>query len=516
MPLTPAEQTRANVLIAEMARPARGDAARFVDAATRDVPWQREFVYDASPRKALFGERRGGKTSLMGICGIEKALAKPNSKTVYIGLTMDSCQRVFYDEVLERFRRRYELPFTLVGGDTARFENGSFLYLIGLDATKKQKEKVRGIKAALILIDEMQSYTQDTRLIINEILGPAAADTKAQTIIGGTAGNSLGKNYWYEITEANDREHPIAPSTKHPEWMVYRCEWSRNTAVDDITGRRVCDNVREYLAEQVAQHPGIDRTDSWLQEWEAKWVILTSSLIYRFSAANQVGHPSCVDLGTGSAVSLPSEAFLAGASKILGLDLGYNDPTAMTVIAYNTQFSNRLYVVETFKQSGMLIGAVAQKVKDLDAEHHFDYIVGDSSSLQVFESLQQQYGLVIQKANRAGKLSHQLMLNGDLQTNVVVILPGNEELVKQLETCKWEAKALAEGKYVEDPKDPNDLADSFLYAHTFSRSLWYNAPRKAKPPTNASITAELSRRLIEANQGGFANGGDYNGDIYEQ
>lgn len=347
MPLTPAEAARADAALAELAKPPRGDARRFVEAATRDVPWQRDFVLDQSPRKALFGERRGGKTTALGIASVARRLRFPNSKGVYVGLTQDSASRVFVDEVLDRLKRKYDLPADIIGGNEMRFENGSIIYVVGLDATKKQKERVRGIKASDIIVDEMQSYTQDIRKIINEVLGPAAADTKAPLMIGGTAGNALGENYWYEITRDNTRDEPIAPSARHPEWMVYRCEWAKNTAIDEQTGRRVCDNVREYLEEQIAKHPGIQLTDSWLQEWEAKWVILTSSLIYRFSEANVVGHERCIDLGTRQPVPYPSEAFLAGASKILGIDLGYNDPTAMTVVAYNTQFSNKLYVIET-------------------------------------------------------------------------------------------------------------------------------------------------------------------------
>lgn len=509
MPLTPAERERADAGLAALMAPPGGDAKRFVEAATRDVPWQRAFVYDKSPRKALFGERRGGKTTVIGISMVARRLAMPNSKGIYVGLTQDSARRVFVDEVLDRLKRKYGLPAEIIGGDEMRFANGSLIYVVGLDATKKQKERVRGIKAADIAIDEMQSYTQDIRKIINEVLGPAAADTKAPIVLGGTAGNALGENYWYEMTRDNTREHPIAPSQRHPEWNVYRCEWSKNTAIDELTGKRVCDNVREYLEEQRVQHPGIELTDSWLQEWEAKWVILTSSLIYRFADANRVGNPLCP-------VAAPSEAFLGGASFILGIDLGYNDPTAMTVVAYNTQFSNKLYVVETFKRSSMLVGDVAEKIRTLDAKYHFDYMVGDSSSLQVYETLCQQYGLVIQKANRQGKLSHQLTLNSDLQTLVVVVLPGNDELAKQLSTCKWEAEALREGKYVEDQADPNDLADSFLYAYTFSRSLWYTAPMKRAPRTNDEMTLDLTRQLMQANQGGFAEGGDYTGDIYGQ
>ena len=158
--------------------------------------------------------------------------------------------------------------------------------------------------------------------------------------------------------------------------------------IDEQTGRRVCDNVREYLAEQVAKHPGIETTDSWRQEWEAEWVILTSSLIYRFTDRN-VG-------------AMPTRDYLDSARYVLGLDLGYNDPTAITVVAYNTRYSNKLHVVYTFQQQAMLVADVAEKLKELEARFRPDHMVGDSSSLQVFETLRQQYGLVIRRLSDRG------------------------------------------------------------------------------------------------------------------
>lgn len=516
MPLTPAERARADAAIARMSAPYPGDARAFVDAATRELPWARAFVLDPSPRKALFGERRGAKTTTFGIASVARRLALPNSKGVYVGLTIDSATRVFCDEVLDRLRRKYALPCEIIGGNECRFENGSVIYVIGLDATKKQKERVRGIKASDIVIDEMQSFTQDIGRIIQEVLGPAAADTKAPLLIGGTAGDAFEHNFWYQLTRENTPTSPPGtPSAAHPEWKVWRCRWSDNTATDDVTGRRICDNVREWQAEQVKAHPGIDKTDGWRREWNAEWVILTTSLIYRFGKCNLLGNAECVALdGSRAPIAKPSEAFLAGAVYVLGIDLGYNDPTALVVCAYNTAFSNKLYVLETHQQSEMLVADVHAKLVELEGRYGFTYMVGDSSSLQVFESLRQSYGHNIVKADRQGKLSHVLMVNSDLQTRTVVVMPGNEELVGQLSTCRWEPKALEAGKYVEDPKDANHLADAFLYAHTFSRSLWYEAPKPRRDMTNEDHMTQLTKSLIEGQQDESAMGAGYTGDIY--
>lgn len=473
---------------------------------------------DPHPRIALFGERRGAKTTAFGIKQTHRRLLLANSKGVYVGLTNESAARVYADEVLDRIRRAYNVPAQIVaGGEEMRFENGSIIYIIGLDATKKQKERVRGIKASDIVIDEMQSYTQDVGAIIRDILGPAVADTQAPMMIGGTATDAFEHSFWYELTRDNTPETPHGtPSAAHPEWVVYRCKWSDNTAVDEITGRRVCDNVRAHLDEQKAKHPGIEKTDGWLREWEAKHVILKTSLVYRFDKCNLIGAPECVELDTGLPIPAPTDEFLASANYILGIDLGYNDPTAIVIGAYNTRFSNKLYVIESFQESGMTVADVDAKLKEIKRRYEFTHEVGDSSSLQVFESLRITYEHNITKANRLGKLSHIHTLNSDLQIRAAMVLPGNDELVKQLSTLRWERKGLdaVPRKYEEEPADPNHLADAFLYLHTFSRSLWYEAPKPKRRMTDDEELKRLTKRLIEANHKEFEDGGDYTGDLY--
>jgi phage terminase large subunit len=476
-------------------------AQQFIIEATIDYPWQRTFINDKNPRKALFGERRGSKTTLMALSAIEQCLRVPFSQVLYIGLTQDSCKRAMYDQILARILRKHNLPAKLVYGNEMRFENGSIIYLIGMDANEKQKEKARGVKSSLNLIDEMQSFTQDTSTIINEVLGPTAADTKSAMIIGGTAGNALGENYWYEITKDNTKETPVGPSTLHPEWIVYRCQWANNTAIDEQTGNRICDNVKDFLDKLEKDHPGTQLTDAYRQEWNAEWIVQKDALIYRYSEGNLLTSQECLDFGTNERIPMPSAEFLATATKVLGIDLGYNDPTALTTVAYNTKYSNKLYVLETFNQSEMIVADVAAKIKQLDKLYHYTYMVGDSSSLQVFETLKQTYGFNIEKANRQGKLSHQLVLNSDLQTRSVVFMPGTEELINQLKTCQWEAKPLKEGRYVEDSKYKNDLSDSFLYAFYYSRHHWYQVP-KPKPglPTGQDQQNALTKELFKRNK----------------
>ena len=483
----------------------------FVEQVTKDYPRQLETIMDPSLHIALFGSRRSSKTTVMGAKSVKKALEQPYSQILYIGLTQDSCQKVMYDAVLSRFKRMYDLPAKLIGNDQMVFDNGSIIYLIGLDANKTQKEKIRGIKASMILIDEMQSYRQDIKVVIDEILGPTAADTKSAMIISGTAGNATIKSYWYEITYQNTKDKPEAQSELHPEWKLSRWEWENNTAIDDISQNKICDNVKSWIDDKEKAHPGTILTDSHRQEWDLEWIVSTDTLIYRYTDANLLLSPTCVEIGTDKRIEMPGALFLSTAKYILGLDLGYNDPTAMVVCAYNIKYSNKLYVIETFDKSEMLVPEIASKIRNLDNLYHFERMVGDSSSLQVFETLKQTYGLSIEKANRSGKLSHQLVLNSDLQTRSIVFLPGNERLTQQLQTVQWDRSAMANGRYVEDPKCLNDISDAFLYAHNYSRHHWYTAPKPQDSIMDPmGFNRQLASQLIKKNR---PKAGLFNGSV---
>ena len=481
------------------------EASRFADAfierATKENPWQKTFIEDGSLHKALFGERRGGKSMTAGIAASATAMKTPNCKVLYIGLTQESVQHTMFDEVLPYLKRTYNLPAKLLGNNEMVFDNGSVIYLLGLDANQKQKDRVRGIKSSLNILDEMQSYKQDVMKIIQEVLGPTAADTKSPTILSGTAGNTIGNSYWYQITRHNTRENPVGQSLLHPEWKVYRCSWEENRAIEERTGKRVCDNVSAFIEEHEKLHPGWKTTDSFRQEYCAEWIVEKDSLIYKWTEANNLLSPLCVEIGSNEKIPMPNAHFLSSASYGIGIDLGYGDPTTMTVVCYNTKFSNKLYVIEVFQKSEMLINEVVAKLRSLENFYHPSFIVGDSSSLQVFETLKQAYGFPIQKADRQGKLSHQLLLNTDLQTRSIVFMPGCEELTHQLQNLTWDTEGLKKGRWVEDYRQRNDLADSFLYAHHFSRHMWY-VEKKVEDfyLTHDEFNKQLADTLIRQNK----------------
>lgn len=452
----------------------------FLNNATNNITWQKDFVLDDSLHKCLFGERRGAKSSVMAIQAIYTCLLTPTSKCLFIGLTQESVKQAFYDEVLTEFITTYNLPAELLGGDEMRFNNGSVIYLRGLDANKKQKSRVRGIKSSLNMIDEMQSHTQDTYQLINEVIGPTSADTKSPIILAGTAGDAIKAPYWHEITRCNTRAEPIKHSTKHPEYKVYRCMWQNNTAIDKKTGNRVCDNVREYLEGLKAKHPGIELTESWRQEWEAEWVILKDNLQYHYNN-NDLSDPLCIDYATNEHHKMPPRNIVEAMTKVIAIDIGFNDEFSWVILGFNLKYNNVAYILESGGKPKMIMSDIIRQLNTLREQYSPGFWVGDSSNLTVFETLKQDYHFPFEKADRLGKESHIRFTNSYLQTRSVIFFPGNNRLIEQLNTCQWDKDDLKKGKYTEDESYKRDIADAFLYGTYYSRHMWYHAPKP--PPT---------------------------------
>lgn len=434
---------------------------------------QLDFIKDKSKRKALFVGRRAGKSTSIAIYMLLAALTNPGVRITYFGLTAGSAEDTMYPILLGKepgqeagillnYLKESEYKYNMTER-LLEFSNGASIKFAGVDVNYKEIDKVLGSKQYMIIIDECQNQTQDLEKIINKKAQQCVSDylTKGggQIILAGTAGDYRGKHYWYRIN--------TDPTLG---WSIHHWEHDQNPHMKQQKKIEQDNFLKQY-------GPDYIKTAWWIQQYECQWITDKNVLIYRYDQSNLLNSPSCIDSATNQRIPMPSNEFLTSATYILGIDLGYNDPTALTIVAYNLKFSNKLYVIETFNKSNMLVQEVASKIKQLDNKYHFSYMVGDSSSLQVFETIKQNYSLPIEKANRSGKLSHQLVVNSDLQTKNIVIMPGNDELINQLQSCIWDRSAFEEGRYVEDPSFKNDIADSFLYAHNFSRHLWFKEPK---------------------------------------
>ena len=137
------------------------------------------------------------------------------------------------------------------------------------------------------------------------------------------------------------------------------------------SGHRWDTYANPYMAEQwageiadlKAASPLVVETPWFRQMYLGEWVIDSDKLVYRFNS----------DRNTFA--ELPT--FHAGQwHYMLGVDLGYNDPTAFALCAYH-DYDKTLYVLEAEKHPRLDVTSVAERIRGFQARYELDSIVID-------------------------------------------------------------------------------------------------------------------------------------------
>jgi PBSX family phage terminase large subunit len=426
---------------------------------------QLEFINSDAKRKILCIPRRSGKSTAVAIYLVHMAIIHPGCKLIYVNTTKGEAKNVMWHDIFENIFIRLGIKAELIDSkNEIRFENGSIVYLHGVDATPKEMNKLRGKKFALAAIDECQSYTQDLKQLILQVLTPTLADTNATICLTGTPGNQMGEHYWWILNR---------PDTPEKGWNYFHWTWKDNPFVRD--------NMQKQVDRMLADNPLIAQTPWFRQEYLGEWVPEADARVYKSTEINYIE-------------SLPDH-FLKEATYLLSLDLGYHDATAYVVSAYNKRFNDKLYILESAKHTKLTITAAAQLIKDYQRRYKFRSIYVDAANLQAVEEMRQIHNLPLQAAEKQGKEAHIALMNSDFITqNLFVLKQTNPQLINELNTLIWDVKALLKGKHTEDATKENHLTDAMLYAHHGSRHYWYK-PRDIPPELEEQVLIDIERQF---------------------
>lgn len=438
---------------------ARRPKTLVADAA---FPKQREFIKDPSRFKAVICSRRSGKSYAVGLYLFQEALAHPDSSCLYLVKTHDQAKKSMFRQVLRKIARTHGIAAEFNDSTLeVKLPNGSIIYLLGADSSQEQQDRVRGSNFRLVIVDEAGHFRHDLESFYHEVLRPLTWDTQGTICLIGTPYNA--RNFFHKVTTGLE-----------PGWKVYRWLTSDNPHM----AKQYADEIEWFQAND----PLFLETAKFRQEYLGEWVVDESSLIYRFNESRNV------------ASELPK---LPGRwTHIIGIDLGYNDDTAWVVCAYNDH-DPTLYVRETKKAPGLILSNVAEFTRHLIAKYDPHAIVVDNAAKQSVEELKQRYCLPLEPAEKQGKADAIMMLNSDLVTGKIKLLPGTEDLSDEWSELVWDEKKLPE-KYEEHPSCPNHLSDAMLYAFRRARN-YYPAPIPVvhRPGTNEAMEAFWEQKDAE-------------------
>ncbi len=164
--------------------------------------------------------------------------------------------------------------------------------------------------------------------------------------------------------------------------------------------------------------------------------------------------------------------------RLLACDFGVTDPTAFAQLAF-TRHDPRVYVERSEQWADLAPSEAAEIARAWEKQAGgYDCIVGDTGGLgKGFEAeWRKRFYMPMRAAQKADKLGYVKLLNGDLHRGLLLVLPGNDELVEDVRALPW-----ADDKHTkEHPSMPNHLPDAMLYGWREARH-WAWEERAPEP-----------------------------------
>jgi len=307
--------------------------------------------------------RRAGKSETNKFKAEEIATTVDNARILIIGLSFTRALEIYWNELVA--------DFTAMGIDIAeqrrtegliRLSNGSEIHLVG-NTTVDERDKLRGSKWHLIIIDEVQSQ-KALPILIDEILEPTLLDYKGQMILTGT-GPKVRGTYWEMLWTDQSRKAArfnfnIKDNPFIPDYL---------TVLDQIKiDKNLTDNSPLFQREYLGQ---ISYDDD--------------ALCFRLTEANNLNKQEMANWIN----SQPRTDIKFSA----GLDYGFTDADGFAIIMFSTSKPEKWLVYE-HKGNRTGITELSDKIKE-----GMKYIETDP----VFQSIPDRFFYIYSDAGGAGK-----------------------------------------------------------------------------------------------------------------
>ena len=425
---------------------------------------QAAFINDPAKLKATLCTRRAAKSYTSGIYLFKEAYENPGSTCLYIALTRESAKKIMWKDILKPLNRKYKLQAKFNETNlTVTLQNGSIIYLVGVDSSEDEKEKLLGQKYRLVIIDEGASYTIDLGQLVYSTLKPAVADYRGTICIMGTPGN-LTKGLYFNITTGAE-----------PGWSVHK--WST------FDNPHMVKQWEAEIADIELTRPLFKETPHFQMMYLGLWSIDEDALVYKFKPDRNLFE------------ALPPH--VSGEWQyLLGVDLGYEDASAFVVVCYHS-YDKTLYIIDTYSRSKMDITDVAEKIKQLKTKYNIHKVIIDGANKQAVEEIQRRHQIPLIAADKTGKTDFIEIMNAELiQARIKAHKLNAANLVEEWQNLVWKEKGK---KREENPACDNHLADACLYAWRFTYQFFSEKPKtRAKPGTKEWYEEETDRMEQEA------------------
>lgn len=406
---------------------------------------QRELYECTSKRIVTDTGRRGGKTFAVSALAVRLAMDHPG-ETIPIIERTQTCQaaEVFWKTLVElndMFKLNIRFHHTL---KRATLPNQSVICLMSAD-TVEAADKIRGGRYPGAIIDEAGTYrNRILEYLIYEALQPALLDHNGVLVLAGTP-NATCDGPFYKAVHSDQWAHFRWTMLDNPRLPLDQSGMSEAQAYQ----WRV-----DWLANHKLQNGWSDDNPRLLREWYGLWVTNNEELVY--SGYQKTNNCAAPDTNAGRWY------------YVLGIDLGFNEPSAFVVLAFNDE-EPHIYVLESYEEAGLIPSAVAAHVERLRNRYNFMSIVADTGGYGkgVVEEMRQRFNIPIEAAKKKDKMGHIAIMNGDfLNGTIKVVASRNRDLISD-----WLRLPKNDEGTGEHPGFANHLPDAALYGYRKCLSL---------------------------------------------
>lgn len=412
--------------------PTAAELATANDLRNLWFPQQRKFFESAHRRKVGFCTRRAGKTIGSAIAILVTLLENPTSLVLYLAQTSQMARLYIWQE-LKRYVSKYNLPFEF--NETNLFmthtRGGGRLVCKGADKAD-EIEKLRGPKWKLAICDESASFGAFMESMVVEVIGPALRDEAGTLILIGTAGRKKEGLFWkatsgeidiYEVHSWSLRDNPYLPEE-----------------AKDL----------EYIKKEEGL---TDEDPRFIREYLGRWATGDSERV--FSGFNSSRNVWAGGLPTGH-----------DWKYLLGCDFGWNDETAISVVAYSPTHPT-IFIPETWSKKHAYPSDIAAEIMRLRNKYGVRRYVGDTGGYgkAIVVQLAKDYQIMMQPAKKQEKLSFVEFMNSEFYAGKIQVHQDEKKLIGQFTDTAWNEDRTDVGKHERD-----DLAFSAVYGWRAARN----------------------------------------------
>lgn len=410
----------------------------------------------------------------------------------------------------------------------------SWIYLIGVD-DEAAIRKALGMPWHRVRWDEAQRIPPKFTTTILETMLPALLDYGGEFLMTGTPERKMS-GLFYEITRPDSK---MKGWDRHHWTLMDNPFWGRAERIDGewfvvwgaqdeiVSGPHGPTQLLEAVTaarhltgilglQELLGGPEVAPLDSPIMRRQAfgLWVREDSNFVYAVNkltdaellyAPHRVRADGFVDVAAALA-DLPYD--WRDGLFALGVDLGYNDPFALTLWSWHPNDPN-LYEVVAWKQSGLDSDAQNEAIKAVRAHVAIGTVDADAGGIgkQVVKGWSKEwmdrYGLPIVEAEKQHKQTAINVFNADVIAKRVKFRDGSP-LLAEMRELQWSTIVDGSGRMVEDPTLANDQCDSALYAsrraYHFRHRPDEQAPPVGTPAHFARQAAELEEELDDEDE----------------